>query len=897
MTESTVEPPTSISISPLENTPIRVLHVDDDTGFLRVAKQILEMQGHVEVSTASSVTEALKKLGDGSYDAVVSDYQMPVRDGLEFLKELRENGNNIPFIIFTGKGREEVAIKALNLGADQYLNKIGDPQTVYGELEHAIRKTVKSKRGEETQELIQKRLENVFAASPDAITVTDLKGNIIECNNATLELMGFSSKEEVIGKNAFEFIVEDDRDRAIENLKKTLEQNTIKNVEYKSLTKQGNCFIMELSVSVVRDSSGKPKGFVGITKDISLRKKAEEALRESDEKWRFLFANMLEGFAYCKMIYDEKKRPVDFEYLEINDAFEKLTGLKREDVVGKRVTEAIPGIRKAHPELIDIYGEVASTGKKDQIELHFKPLDIWLSISVYSPKKSYFVAVFENITGRKKTEEDLRQSEMKYRNIFELAPDGIITVDLKGVVTSVNPTFSKLTGYSKEEVIGKHFTRLGTVQARNMPRYLKLMRSALSGKLPSKFEYSYTRKNGDTGWAEGHFGILRREGKIIGFQGILRELTEHKKALNALDNSEQRYRTLMEETPVGIVNLDIKGKITFVNKRLEEITGYSRKEFLGKNWIFLVREHAVVSDNNLKFAVKRVKDRLLGRAAPPLRLPLKRKDGRWIWTEAESKVIKRSGVPIGLQASLRDITELVEADKSLKKSLQKLKVLNEKLEVVGSLTRHDLRNKLSTMLGRIYLAKEKLSENHDALTDLDEVQSSISEAERILDFARIYEIIGIEELTYVNVSNNIKEAISLLPEGEPKLQGIKISDETQGFTVLADSLLRQLFYNLIHNSMTHGEHVDQVSIRYSEGKDSLKLIYEDDGVGIPDGEKEKIFKEGYGKGTGYGLYLIKKMCEVYGWTIEETGKEGKGAQFTMSIPKLNEQGIQNYKLD
>jgi len=97
--------------------------------------------------------------------------------------------------------------------------------------------------------------------------------------------------------------------------------------------------------------------------------------------------------------------------------------------------------------------------------------------------------------------------------------------------------------------------------------------------------------------------------------------------------------------------------------------------------------------------------------------------------------------------------------------------------------------------------------------------------------------------------------------------------------VLADSLLQQLFYNLIQNSLNHGERVTEIRIRYEEmGKDVLRLIYEDDGIGIPEAEKERIFEEGYGRGTGYGLYLIRKICEVYGWTIQETGKHGKGAQ-------------------
>ena len=113
---------------------------------------------------------------------------------------------------------------------------------------------------------------------------------------------------------------------------------------------------------------------------------------------------------------------------------------------------------------------------------------------------------------------------------------------------------------------------------------------------------------------------------------------------------------------------------------------------------------------------------------------------------------------------------------------------------------------------------------------------------------------------------------------------------------MADSLLRLFFYNLIDNSLKHGEKVSQIRF-YSEkikkhegdveetGEYGLKLVYEDNGIGIPMAKKEKIFKEVYGKGTGYGLYLLRKMCEVYGWTIRETGKQGKGARFIISIPK------------
>src|SRR4030067_126353 len=143
--------------------------------------------------------------------------------------------------------------------------------------------------------------------------------------------------------------------------------------------------------------------------DITENKKAAEALKKSKEEYSSLFANMMDGFAYCEVIFDETGKPVDFVYLQINDAFESITGLKRESVVGKKVTQSIPGIKEANPELFEIFGRVAVTCQKEKFEVFFKPLSMWLSVAVYCPRKGYFVAVFEDITERKKTEETLRR--------------------------------------------------------------------------------------------------------------------------------------------------------------------------------------------------------------------------------------------------------------------------------------------------------------------------------------------------------------------------------------------------------------------------------------------------------------------------------------------------------
>lgn len=134
-----------------------------------------------------------------------------------------------------------------------------------------------------------------------------------------------------------------------------------------------------------------------------------QALKESEEQYRSLFEHMLNGFAYCKILNDEKGNAEDFVYLEVNDAFEKLTGLVKSKVVGKRVTEVFPNIKELNPEVIETYGRVAKTGKSEQFELYFKPLERWLAITAYRPKLGYFVAVFDDATEQKQSSQRLAE--------------------------------------------------------------------------------------------------------------------------------------------------------------------------------------------------------------------------------------------------------------------------------------------------------------------------------------------------------------------------------------------------------------------------------------------------------------------------------------------------------
>jgi len=242
-----------------------------------------------------------------------------------------------------------------------------------------------------------------------------------------------------IGKSLLEYhTVLADREKAKTYLDQALKGEIIVVHEYAGDDQLSRRYF-EILHCPIRDANDRIIGVAILARDITDRKRAEEALRESESKYRSLFEHMLNGLAYCQMLLDEKNAPVDFVYLEVNDAFERLIGLKKQEVIGKKATEAIPSIKDTHPELFNLYGNAALTGKETQFDLYFTPLDRWLSISVYSPQKGYFVAVFENITDRKQAEEALKTSEQNLQDLIYIASHDLQTpiVSMQGFISNL----------------------------------------------------------------------------------------------------------------------------------------------------------------------------------------------------------------------------------------------------------------------------------------------------------------------------------------------------------------------------------------------------------------------------------------------------------------------------
>ncbi len=274
------------------------------------------------------------------------------------------------------------------------------------------------KKAEEALRESEKRNRAILRTAMDGFWRVDLQGRLLEVNEAYCRMSGYS-EDELLAMRVSDLEAAETPADIATRMQKVIAQGQ-ERFDTWHRRKDGSIFEVEVSGQHKRAEGEQVFAFL---RDITDRKRAEEALRENEELYRSLFESMLNGFAYCKMLFEEN-RPRDFIYLAVNSSFEALTGLK--NVVGKKVSEVIPGIGESDPELLKIYGRVALTGKPERVEIYVEALKMWFSLSVYSPEREYFVTVFDVITERKRTEEALKESlaritEVQYGTIEALA--------------------------------------------------------------------------------------------------------------------------------------------------------------------------------------------------------------------------------------------------------------------------------------------------------------------------------------------------------------------------------------------------------------------------------------------------------------------------------------------
>ena len=447
------------------------------------------------------------------------------------------------------------------------------------------------------------------------------------------------------------------------------------------------------------------------------------------------------------------------------------------------------------------------------------------------------------------------------------------------VFRGFNAAAEKIEKKSKDNVLGKRVTQVfaGVKSSGIFDVFQRVWRTGHPEYYPVAL---YKDDNGPGTWRENWVYKLPN-GNII---AIYNDITERKKAEEIMKKSEERYRELANSVTEMVFESDLTGKITYISQRAIDFTGFTNEELLGKNMLdFLVPE-------DRKRAIENMKRSFTGENLGSTEYSLFRKDGTVYPTLVRTSRIISENKVVGLRGLVIEITERKKAEKALQESqihyqllAEREHVTNEKLNVISKLTRHDVRNKLYAVKANAYLLKKRVGGNPEIANYITAIEQSVDQTESLLEFSRIYEQIGTEQLKTVDVEECFNEATSFFSD----LKNVKLTNECHGLSVMADSLLRQLFYNFIDNSMKHGEKIFQIRVYYRKEGNEAKLFYEDDGVGMSSANKLRTFSEGFttGNGTGYGLYLAKRMMDVYGWKIEEAGEEGKGVKFVITIPE------------
>ncbi|MCX6689183.1 MAG: PAS domain S-box protein, partial [Methanoregula sp.] len=534
---------------------------------------------------------------------------------------------------------------------------------------------------------------------------------------------------------------------------------------------------------------------VGCISDITERKKAEEAIRESDEKYRTLFDNMLEGFAYCRMIYDSNGHPEDLIYLNGNKAFDRIIGIK--NVTGKLFTKVFPGVRQTYPELFEIYGRVALTGTPESFEIDFKPIEKWLHISVYSPEKEHFVAVFEDITERKRSEAALHLSNAILSSQMEVTTEGILVVDEAGKIISYNHRFTEIWGIPPD-----------VIASRSDERVLQSVLDKLVNpkEFLTRVRYLYMNREEkcreevrliDTRTLDRYSApMIGSDGRYYGRVWYFQDITDRKKAEQEITRIANEWEITFNATSDGICLIDANQNLQRCNDRMREILGGVMHEDLVDQPCWEVVHKATGPIPECPFiSAKKTLTRT--------RIEIPAGD-HWFEVTADP-IIDPSGTFAGAVHIMRDITDRKRAEDALRHA-------NKQLNLLSSITRHDILNQLMVLKGYLELSKDVIDKPASLIVYIRNVEAAANAIEHQITFTKNYQELGAAAPAWQNINATIAKALTQLP-----MRDIVVKTDPEAPEIFADPLFEKVFYNLIDNALRYGgTRMKTIRISYQE---------------------------------------------------------------------------------
>ncbi|MFO8066224.1 MAG: PAS domain S-box protein, partial [Bacteroidales bacterium] len=306
-----------------------------------------------------------------------------------------------------------------------------------------------------------------------------------------------------------------------------------------------------------------------------------------ENKYKHLIQNAPFAYAYHKIILDDKDKPVDYVFIEVNQAFEKMTGLNAKNIINKKVTEVLPGIKDDEFNWIDKYGKIALTGTNIEFEQYSKPLKRWYKVNAYSTEKNYFATVFTDISSIKNAETELIKSKSNYKKLAESTKIILWEFDIiNNKWNYVSPQTKDILGYKPSEWKDMEFW-VNNLHPNDRDWAVKYCESCTLKGERHRFEYRFRKKDGSYVWLLDDVSVELQKGKPIKLWGSMIDITERKQAEELLQKSEEKYRLIFEFSPLGLFYFDEKGIIKACNNNFINIIGSSQQALVGLDMLKL----------------------------------------------------------------------------------------------------------------------------------------------------------------------------------------------------------------------------------------------------------------------------------------------------------------------
>lgn len=628
------------------------------------------------------------------------------------------------------------------------------------------------------------------------------------------------------------------------------------------------------------------------------------------DPYKQLFSEMVDGFALHESVYDKKGKLSDFRFIEVNHAFEKITGLHSSNIVGRTVREIFPG---THAFLLDIFNQVLSTGTPRMFERYAHDLDTYLKISAYRPAPDMLACIVVDISYRKRIERQLTEREQQYRELAEKANTVILRWKANGIVTYINEFGEKLFGYSRAELIGKNIAGTVVADIESTGRNLTLLMREIA-RSPDKFknnENENISKDGRKIWIRwNNSAIYDSDDNLTEIISLGHDITQHRMVEDALRESEATFRAHVENSFDVIFTLDAAGTFVFVSPAWERHFGYPVSDIMGKSFA------PVVHPDDVQPCIEYLTQILTtGQSGTSPIYRVKCSDGSYRsfvangmpYTDTKGQMLF-IGVGHDVTAQLKEEDDRLEFERQLLHT-QKL----ESLGVLAGGIAHDFNNLLLAILGNVELAAMKIQAESPAHGLLDQAMRAANRAADLTSRLLAYSGKGVFVISQLNLNDLVNENAALFRTAVPRTVSIDMHLPPRLPDIMGDiAQIQQVIMNLITNASEAIE-IQAGRIRISTGQQTCDKAYlsasrldekpapgsyvylevRDNGAGMSEQTQQRVFDPFFTTkfaGRGLGMSAVLGIVKAHSGALFLDSSPGNGTTIRVVFPVAEKAG-------